>query len=79
MEQVNIHEAKTHLSSLLDRVSQGETLVIAKAGKPMAKVIPYESTDALPRVGFLRDRIVIPEDFDVAMAPEIAELFGISP
>ncbi|MDR3089484.1 MAG: type II toxin-antitoxin system prevent-host-death family antitoxin [Desulfobulbaceae bacterium] len=56
MRQVNIHEAKTHLSRLLDGISQGQSFVIAKAGKPIARVIPYaaESQPANGRLGFLR-------------------------
>lgn len=76
MEQYNIHEAKTHLSALLEKAAGGEEFVIAKAGKPMVKVIPYEKTAKIPRVGFLKDQITIPNDFDRASEAEIAALFG---
>ena len=77
MLQVNIHEAKTQLSMLLERVSQGEPFVIAKAGKPLAKVIPFSQTQTPPRrVGFLSGKINIPDDFDQMGQNEIAEMFG---
>ena len=78
MQQVNIHEAKTQLSMLLEKVSQGEPFVIAKAGKPVAKVIPFSQTQTPPkRVGFLSD-INIPDDFDQMGQNEITEMFGES-
>jgi prevent-host-death family protein len=61
MMAVNIHEAKTHLSRLLARVASGERIVIARAGKPIAMLVPIEEPVAR-RPG--RDRIVIHEDFD---------------
>ncbi len=77
MEQINIHEAKTHLSSLIEKVAaNGESFVIAKAGKPMAKVIPYTEPLKGPRTGFLKGIINVPEDFDTMYSSEIAELFG---
>ncbi|MCL1883949.1 MAG: type II toxin-antitoxin system Phd/YefM family antitoxin [Defluviitaleaceae bacterium] len=80
MLQVNIHEAKTQLSMLLEKVSQGEPFVIAKAGKPMAKVIPFSQTQTPPRrVGFLSGEINIPDDFDQMGQNEIAEMFGENP
>ena len=78
MDTVNIHEAKTHLSRLVERVAKGETVIIAKAGKPMVKLVPLES-DAKgkpPRYGFMPGKI--PEDFDTMFEDEIAELFGAS-
>lgn len=77
MEKINIHEAKTHLSSLVDKVaSNGESFVIAKAGKPMAKVIPYTEPTQGPRTGFLKGEITVPKDFDTMHGKEIADLFG---
>lgn len=75
MDQVNIHEAKTHLSALLEKTANGEEFIIAKAGKPIAKVIPYEESKKMPRVGFLKGQITIPENFDGALAPEMLQLF----
>lgn len=77
MEQVNIHEAKTQLSSLVARAAEGEAFVIAKAGKPMVKVIPYAEPLKRSRTGFLKDQITIPRDFDRMCENEIAEIFGV--
>lgn len=60
MTQVNVHEAKTHLSELLARVEQGEEIVIARAGKPIVQLVPYESRAR--RFGFLSGPRV-PDDF----------------
>jgi len=76
MEQINIHKAKTHLSSLVDKAAKGEAFVIAKAGKPMVKVIPCAEPEKTSRIGFLKDQISIPEDFDRMCETEIAEIFG---
>ena len=65
MTMVNIHEAKTHLSRLLDRVVQGDEIVIAKAGKPIAKLVPYHEKRKGPRVpGTEKGKIWMSEDFD---------------
>lgn len=66
MRTVNIHEAKTHLSRLIERAVQGEPFVIAKAGKPMVKVIAFAASEpeAAQRLGFLSGHVVIPEDFN---------------
>ena len=68
MRTFNIHEAKTHLSRLVDEVAKGEPFVIAKAGKPMAKVIPFHPAQdtAKRRIGFLKGKIKVPEDLDNA-------------
>ncbi|WP_273259722.1 type II toxin-antitoxin system prevent-host-death family antitoxin [Lautropia mirabilis] len=77
MMQVNVHEAKTHLSRLLEDVGKGDVVIIAKAGKPMAKLVPYDGEDVTPRrIGFMPDLSEIPEDFDDMMADEIAEMFS---
>jgi prevent-host-death family protein len=76
---VNIHKAKTHLSRLLDRAAQGEPFIIAKAGKPMVKVVPLEEGTAaeLPRrLGFMNGEIEVPDDFDRMGGAEIERLFG---
>jgi prevent-host-death family protein len=74
MKQVNIHEAKTHLSALLEDVRQGEKLVIAKAGKPVAMVVPYPESQ-LPRFGFMKGMFEVPDDFDTMFQKEIEEMF----
>ena len=77
MRTYNIHEAKTHLSRLVDEVAGGQPFVIAKAGKPMAQVIPIHSARdvAKRRIGFLKGKIKVPDDFDTMMAEEIIEMF----
>ncbi|MCL2197786.1 MAG: type II toxin-antitoxin system prevent-host-death family antitoxin [Defluviitaleaceae bacterium] len=76
MLQVNMHEAKTRLSMLVEYAAKGEPFIIAKAGKPMVKVIPY----VLPqkqqsRVGFLKGKYEVPDDFDRMGEEEIISLF----
>ena len=77
METVNIHEAKTHLSRLLERVAQGEQIVIAKAGKPVACLVGY-SENRTPRAGGQWKGLVhIRDDFDAPLPTEIqAGFFG---
>jgi prevent-host-death family protein len=76
MSIVNIHEAKTHLSRLLERASKGETIVIAKAGKPVAKIGPLAAPSGQERLGFLRGQFQVPDDFDAMDSEDIADLFG---
>ncbi len=78
---VNIHEAKTHLSRLIDRASKGEPFIIAKAGKPMVKVVPLETPEAgrVRRLGFMAGQIAVPDDFDRMGGAEIERLFGMGP
>jgi len=76
---VNIHEAKTHLSSLIDRASRGEPFVIAKAGRPLVKVtsINAPASPKPRRLGFLQGKISVPEDFDRMGSAKIEKLFGL--
>ena len=76
MVTVNIHEAKTQLSRLVDEAAKGETVVIAKAGKPMVRVSAVDAPTAPRRLGFLAGEISVPDDFDRMGAAEIAALFG---
>jgi len=77
MTTVNIHEAKTHLSRLVARVARGESFIIAKAGKPLARVIPIEAKESpADRLGFMKGEMVVPKDFDEMGRDEIAALFG---
>jgi prevent-host-death family protein len=77
MRTVNIHDAKTNLSKLIERAVKGEAFIIAKAGKPMVKVVAVDQADApKPRIGFLRGQISVPEDFDDMGREEIEDLFG---
>jgi len=77
METVNIHEAKTQLSKLVDRAAKGEPFVIAKAGRPLVKVTALDAPAAPQRLGFLAGEIAVPDDFDRMGEVEIATQFGI--
>lgn len=74
-----MHDAKTRLSQLVDRVAKGEPFIIAKAGKPLARVVSVESPDAakMRRTGFLAGHCQIPDDFDRLAEDDIANLFGV--
>ena len=78
METVNIHEAKTHLSRLLEAVQRGEPVIIAKAGKPIARVTRVDAPEngQVKRLGFLAGEIEVPEDFDCVGREQILILFG---
>jgi len=78
MNTVNIHEAKTQLSRLVERAARGEAFVIARAGKPLVKVSAVDAPVEPNRLGFLKGEIEVPEDFDRMGEREIAALFGIS-
>lgn len=79
MRQVNIHEAKTHLSRLADEAGAGETIILAKAGRPVARLVPLQ--DAPPskkeprKLGFLDGKFKVPENFDTMFQDEIIEMF----
>ena len=74
---VNMHEAKTHLSRLVERAVEGEEVIIAKAGKPLVKLVPVEQPgfDTSKRLGGLRGQLTIPDDFKGFMKDEIEEMF----
>ncbi len=74
MKTVNIHEAKTHLSRIIERVSKGESVIIGKAGKPVAVLTPYVAPDKQRIAGTMKGRIHISDDFD-ADDDLIADLF----
>lgn len=76
MLTVNIHEAKTQLSKLVDQAVKGEAFVIAKAGTPLVKVTALDAPAAAQRLGFLAGEVAVPEDFDRMGEAEIADLFG---
>ena len=78
MQIVNIHEAKTHLSRLIEKAARGEAFVIAKAGKPLVKVTALDTPAAgqSRRLGFLAGQISVPDDFDQIGITEIKHLFG---
>ncbi|MCK9540475.1 MAG: type II toxin-antitoxin system prevent-host-death family antitoxin [Novosphingobium sp.] len=78
METINIHQAKTHLSRLIERVANGSSFIIAKAGKPIAKVVPLNAPDPAKtkRLGFMQGEIRVPDDFDRMGGEEIDALFS---
>jgi prevent-host-death family protein len=79
MQTVNIHEAKTQLSKLIDQAVHGESFIIAKAGKPMVKVTKIDAPEpsSKKRLGFMTGQISTPKDFDEMGKAEIAKLFGV--
>ncbi|MFI4966402.1 MAG: type II toxin-antitoxin system Phd/YefM family antitoxin [Caulobacterales bacterium] len=78
MRTVNIHDAKTHLSRLVEQAAKGEPFVIAKAGKPLVKVVGLDAPvgSEVRRRGFLAGQIEVPADFDEMGAAEIERLFS---
>lgn len=81
MLTVNIHEAKTNLSKLVEQAAQGDSFIIAKAGKPMVRVSSLNAPepDQGRRIGFLHGQIAVPADFDRMGAEEIEQIFGLKP
>jgi prevent-host-death family protein len=68
---VNVHQAKTHLSRLLDEVAAGAEVVIARAGRPVARLVPLEPVVRRKKLGALKGRIEVPDDFDAPMPPDV--------
>jgi prevent-host-death family protein len=81
MQTINIHEAKTHLSRLVELAAKGESFVIAKAGKPLVKVTALNAPEPeqMKRLGFMAGQLQVPDDFDRMGSDEIAQLFGGNP
>lgn len=75
MQTINIHEAKTHLSRLLEKVAGGEEVVIAKAGKPIARLVPLDAPPQKRRLGLLTDKLHIPDDFDAPLTEDDLAMF----
>lgn len=78
MESVNMHEAKTRLSQLVARAAKGESFIIAKAGKPVARVTAFDSPEESQqkRMGFMAGEFTVPDDFDRMGQNGIIDLFG---
>lgn len=74
METINIHEAKTRFSRLVERVSGGEEIIIARAGKPVARLVPLERRPPR-RLGRMKGRIWIAPDFDAPLPDDLLDLF----
>ena len=72
---VNIHEAKTQFSKLIEAVASGEEVVIARAGKPTAKLVPITSAKPVRKPGSLKGKIHIPDDFDAPLPDDILDAF----
>jgi prevent-host-death family protein len=78
--EVNIHEAKTHLSRLLQRVAAGEEVTIARAGAPVARLVAVEATKAPRPMGFARDEVWVADDFDAPLPDDLlAAFYGSDP
>ncbi len=75
MRQINIHEAKTQLSRLVEDVAAGDEIIIAKAGKPMARLTALEPPSAPRRFGMLKGKIHVADDFDAPLPDEILAAF----
>lgn len=75
MKQVNIHQAKTDLSKLVERAEAGEEIVIARAGKPVAKLVPLTRTRARRRLGLLDGQFEIPDDFNAPLPESVIRVF----
>lgn len=73
--EVNIHQAKTHLSKLLERVALGEEVIIAKAGRPVAKLIPIDTKPKNRTLGSAKGEFVVPDDFNDPLPKEVEDLF----
>jgi prevent-host-death family protein len=79
MSTVNIHNAKTHFSKLVDRAAGGEEIVIAKAGRPVARLVPYTAKGAIRRPGRMRGKIRIKKNFDAPLPEELIASFEGKP
>jgi prevent-host-death family protein len=73
--QVNVHQAKTQLSRLLERVDRGEAFVIARAGRPCARLVPLDEPRTRRRLGLLKGKIRIAPDFDAPLPNDLAAMF----
>ena len=75
MRVVNISEARTHLSRLVRAATEGEPFIIARAGKPLVKVVALDAPEPRSRIGFMAGEISVPDDFDGMGADEIRTTF----
>jgi len=75
MQTVNIHEAKTHLSRLLEQVAGGEEIIIAKAGKAIARLVPLDVPPKKRQLGLLKGKLNVPDDFDAPLTEDELALF----
>ncbi len=75
MQTVNIHAAKTHLSRLVDQAAAGEEIVIARAGRPVARLVPLAEAGARRQLGILAGQVSVPADFDVPLPETVLAAF----
>ncbi|CAA6811930.1 MAG: Antitoxin [uncultured Thiotrichaceae bacterium] len=76
MQQLNIYETKTRLSQLVEEASKGSTFIIAKAGKPLAKLVPLdENMGSRFRFGTMQGKIKVADDFDAPLPDDVLDLF----
>jgi len=75
MLTINIHEAKTHLSRFIEKAAAGEEIIIAKAGKPIAKLVPLHSLSSPRSLGIFKGQLNVPEDFDAALPEDVVMQF----
>jgi prevent-host-death family protein len=75
MDQINIHQAKTQLSRLVERVASGEEIIITKSGKPIARLVPYGPKGVVRRPGTMRGKIRIKKNFHKPLPKEILASF----
>ena len=75
---INIHEAKTHLSRLVDEVAAGKEIIIAEAGVPMVKLVPLTRTRPPLKYGLLKDRIRVADEFDAPLPKSVLKDFGVA-
>ncbi len=79
MAQVNLYEAKTQLSRLVDRAAGGEEIIIAKGGRPLARLVPLAQRITPREFGFLAGQVRVEPNFDAPLPPELAAAFGTDP
>ena len=75
MEQVNIHQAKTNFSKLVEKVLDGQEIIISRAGKPVAKLVPYRKSAVSRKLGLMKGKIRIAADFDAPLPDSVIEEF----
>ena len=75
MQTINIHEAKTHLSRLLEQVAEGEEIIIARAGKAIARLVPLDVPAKKRQLGLLKGKLNVPDDFDRPLADDELSMF----
>jgi prevent-host-death family protein len=75
MQTINIHEAKTQFSKLIEAVTHGEEIVIAKAGKPAAKLVPVQTQRPIRKPGALKGKMKIAADFDAPLPDDLQAAF----